>query len=108
MKIGIDLDNTLVCYDEVFRKYGEELGILPEGTKQNRSEIRTYIRNQVDGETRWQELQGQVYGKGLSKAKLFPGVHRFLWRCRQKGITVEIISHKTEYAYYDDTKTNRS
>ena len=101
MKIGIDLDNTLVCYDEVFRKYGEELGILPEGTKQNRSEIRTYIRNQVDGETRWQELQGQVYGKGLSKAKLFPGVHRFLWRCRQKGITVEIISHKTEYGHFD-------
>lgn len=106
MKIGIDLDNTLICYDEVFKQYGEELGMLPQCIKPNRSEIRAYIRNQIGGEKEWQKLQGQVYGRGLLNAKLFPGVHRFLWRCRQRGITVEIISHKTDYGHFDASHTS--
>ena len=104
MNIGIDLDNTLICYDAVFKQYGEELATLPEGIEPNRSEIKAYIRNQMDGEMVWQKLQGQVYGRGLSNAKLFPGVHRFLWRCRQRGVTVEIISHKTEYGHFDSSR----
>ena len=104
MNIGIDLDNTLICYDEVFKQYGEEFATLPEGIEPNRSEIKAYIRNQMDGEMVWQKLQGQVYGRGLSNAKLFPGVHRFLWRCRQRGVTVEIISHKTEYGHFDSSR----
>jgi len=103
MKIGIDLDNTLICYDEVFKQYGEEFAMLPQSIKPNKSDIRAHIRSQIDGEKKWQKLQGQVYGRGLSSAKVFPGVYRFLWRCRQRGITVEIISHKTNYGHFDAT-----
>ena len=85
MKIGIDLDNTLVCYDEAFKKCGEKLDLLPASINPNRLEIREYIRKQINGEKAWQKLQGQVYGVGLSNAKLFPGVYRFLWRCRPPG-----------------------
>ena len=105
MKIGIDLDNTLVCYDEAFKKCGERLDLLPASINPNRLEIREYIRKQINGEKAWQKLQGQVYGVGLSNAKLFPGVYRFLWRCRQRGVFVEVISHKTEYGHYDTTST---
>ena len=55
MNIGIDLDNTLICYDEVFKQYGEEFATLPEGIEPNRSEIKAYIRNQMDGEMVWQK-----------------------------------------------------
>ena len=105
MKIGIDLDNTLVCYDEAFKKCGEKLDLLPASINPNRLEIREYLRKQINGEKAWQKLQGQVYGAGLSNAKLFPGVYRFLWRCRERGVFVEVISHKTEYGHYDTTST---
>jgi len=29
MRIGIDLDNTLICYDEAFLRVGREEGLLP-------------------------------------------------------------------------------
>jgi len=29
MRIGLDLDNTLICYDQAFLRVGKEEGILP-------------------------------------------------------------------------------
>ena len=72
----------------------------------NRIEIRACVRKQFNGEKVWQKLQGQVYGVGLSDAELFPGAYRFLWRCRQRGVSVEVISHKTKYGHYDSNSTS--
>ena len=102
MNIGVDLDNTLVDYDAAFLAAAESLQIGLESDVQSKSQVREFLRSQPEGEQRWQRLQGLAYGRFLkSHARLYPGVHRFLWRCREQGHTVRVISHKTEYGHFD-------
>ena len=104
MHLGVDLDNTVICYDEVFLFGALELKLIPIGWEGNRLQVRNYIRQQKDGDIAWQRLQGKVYGKWLNRAKLFEGVYRFLWRCKYRNIVLDIVSHKTEYGHLDDEK----
>lgn len=102
MNIGIDLDNTIIDYSDVFIIAADYLKIsLPECVK-SKFEIREFLRSTEGGESTWQRIQGIVYGKFLNKhAKIFPGLLRFLWRCREKGYEITIVSHKTEFGNYD-------
>jgi hypothetical protein len=106
MLIGVDFDNTLVTYEQVFRDVAIARGLIdPEfaGTKQ---EIRDHIRLLPDGELAWQRLQGFVYGKGIAKAQMFQGAAGFLLRARVEGLPVVVVSHKTEYGHYDPDRVN--
>ena len=102
MRLGVDLDNTLICYDDVFLSGARELNLVPKSWIGDRFQVRAYVRDQKNGETSWQRLQGQVYGRWISRAKLFPGVYRFLWRCNFRKITVDVLSHKSEYGHFDN------
>lgn len=102
MRLGIDLDNTLICYDGVFLECSKYLGFTPETFKGGKREIKNYLHQRVDGEKNWQKLQGQVYGRWINNATLYSGAYRFLWRCKARGFSVEIISHKSEYGHFDD------
>lgn len=95
--IGIDFDNTIVTYDNVFHKYALELGLISKGMKKNKQEIRNVIRMLPKGNDRWTELQGLVYGLYMDEAELFDGVDKFLDTCKHKNIKVSIVSHKTVY-----------
>ncbi|TGN07981.1 phosphotransferase [Leptospira ilyithenensis] len=106
MKIGIDLDNTIISYDKSFALAGKKLNLIPEDWFGSKLEVREFLRKSPDGEDKWQRLQGKVYGRYLDLAELYPGVYRFLWRCKKKGIPVDIVSHKTEYGHYDDEKVS--
>jgi hypothetical protein len=44
-------------------------------------------------------LQGMVYGPDMVKAVPYPGVQQFFQACRQSGIAVFIISHRTPTPY---------
>jgi len=103
MVIGVDFDNTLVGYDELFERLAAERGL---STVAGKKAIRDQIRQLPDGDIEWQKLQGIAYGPRLSEAKLIDGVSRFFAVCRKHGIPVHIISHKTEFAGYDNTRTN--
>ncbi|HIC44545.1 MAG TPA: phosphotransferase enzyme domain protein, partial [Sulfurimonas sp.] len=74
-----------------------------EGTKK---QLRDNLRSLQGGELLWQKLQGRVYGICMSQATMFPGVSQFLMRCKNRGNTVFIVSHKTEFGHYDPTKTS--
>ena len=102
MRLGIDLDNTLICYDGVFLECSKYLGFTPETFKGGKREIKNYLHQRVDGEKHWQKLQGQVYGRWINNATLYSGAYRFLWRCKARGFSVEIISHKSEYGHFDN------
>ena len=101
MKIGVDLDNTLICYDRAFLWGAHQLELLPKSYEGNKRQIRDYLRGRQGGEKAWQLLQGQVYGRWIDRAQLFPGVVCFLWRCKKLGVTVEVISHKSEHGHGD-------
>jgi transketolase len=98
MIIGIDFDNTVVCYDQVFRKVAFERGAIPESTPASKNAVRDYLRR-VGREDLWTELQGYVYGARMEEACPFPGVFDFFDSCRVKGHSVFIISHRTRYPY---------
>lgn len=102
MKIGIDLDNTLVEYDAAFLAAAQSLAIALPQSFRSKYQVREFLRAQPDGERTWQRVQGLSYGRfAQAHAKIFPGVKRFLWRCRQNGHSVTIVSHKTEYGHDD-------
>jgi hypothetical protein len=105
-KIGIDFDNTLIGYDEVFVTAGKARKLLQEGFVGSKQQVRDSIRLLPDGEISWQKLQGFVYGKGVSGAVMFDGVADFLRRCRRRDAEVFIVSHKTEYGHYDPLRIN--
>lgn len=104
--IGVDFDNTIVSYDELFRELAQERGLLEPGLGGSKLAIRDALRARPGGEEEWQELQGAAYGPRIGQAGLIRGVRDFFQACRERGIKVFIVSHKTELAARDETRTN--
>lgn len=96
-RIGIDFDNTLVCCAPLFLRVANERGIIPPELSGGKDAVRQFLRDQ-GRDMEWTELQGEVYGPLLSEAHPFPGAREFLVLCRQKGIPLYVISHKTRHA----------
>ena len=101
MRIGLDLDNTIVCYDDVFQFIAKDLGLVSETWTGDKAQVRSEVRSRPGGELVWQRLQGQAYGKYMHRATLFPGVGNFLIRTKVRGDKVFIVSHKTEFGHHD-------
>ena len=104
MLIGIDLDNTLINYTDVFIDAAQRFKLIPKNWRGQKLELQEIIRSHSDGEHLWQSLQGKVYGHWIYNAKLFHGAYRFLWRCRQRGWTTIVVSHKTKHGHFDDER----
>ena len=105
MLIGLDFDNTIACYDGVFSSEAKIKGLVQNEWKGTKQDLKLLLNALDDGQIIWQAMQGQVYGPSMHKAKLFPGVARFLLRCKLQGHKVFIVSHKTKYGHFDKTKT---
>jgi hypothetical protein len=108
MRIGLDLDNTLICYDGLFRRLAREAGLWRglEGEAPAQKAIRAMARRAPDGDRSWQRLQGQAYGPRIMEAPAAPGALDFLRRCRAEGAAVRVISHKTRRSGFDPTGTD--
>lgn len=96
-RIGIDFDNTIVTYDEVFYKYALKSQLIPKGVKKNKQAVRDAIRVLPQGNDKWTLLQGLVYGSYMDEAELVKGVEGFFEACRKNSCKISIISHKTIY-----------
>jgi len=105
MRIGLDFDNTVARYDEVFAAEAKLEKLIPTTWKGTKKLLRDTLRTKEDGDLLWQKLQGRVYGPRMFQAKLYPGVAQFMLRCKHRGDDVFIVSHKTEYARHDPTET---
>jgi hypothetical protein len=98
MMIGIDFDNTIVSYDELFFVLARERDLIPPDFPISKTHIRDYLRAR-GRESVWTELQGRAYGDEIARANVFPGAVDFFRACRRRGISVCIISHKTRTPY---------
>lgn len=107
MKIGIDLDNTIVSYEKSLMRIASRFGIKnisnPGLAKQ---EIKKILNEDIRRDYRWQKIQGLLYGRLLKYADPMPGVLNFLSLCRVRGYETFIVSHKTEFGHFDKTKTS--
>lgn len=103
MKIGFDLDHTIINYQNAFLHVAKEMGLIPEGFLGSKNDIKHCI-TQYNSHESWMALQGQVYGKGIHHAEPMQGVREFFLFCKKQNIPVVIISHKTQYGHFDQDK----
>ncbi len=91
MRIGIDFDNTIVCYDGVFLRAAREFGLSTADLGASKNAVRDHLNNsgRADEFTR---LQGYVYGSRMDLASCYPGVRRFLFAAAAAGH--EALRHK--------------
>ena len=101
--IGIDFDNTLVSYDDLIHRVAVERGLIHPVVTRSKKHIRDAIRELPDGEIEWQKVQAEVYGPRLAEASPAEGAEEFLQTCARHDINVWIVSHKTEFANYDES-----
>ena len=101
--IGVDFDNTIVSYDDLLHRVAVQRGLIHSDVSKSKKKIRDRIRKLPGGEIEWQKLQALIYGPRMGEARLIEGVPRFFKLCKQHGVVVYIISHKTEYANFDET-----
>jgi len=115
MIVGIDLDNTIIDYRMAFWKTALSTGILTVADKKyfnikehfapSKNEIKNRLLSNKNGVHHWESLQGQVYGRYIHNANIYPGAANFLLHCKRRGVKVYIISHKTEFGHHDKNKT---
>ncbi len=103
---GVDLDNTLVSYDALLFELALGRGLITSNTPQDKTAIRDAVRLLEGGEERWMELQAELYGPSMERARLIGGVSAFFSLCRGHDIPVYVISHKTRFAARDKTGTD--
>ena len=96
MRIGIDFDNTLVSYEDLFPKLAKDLGYLPPDFNSGKRQTRDSLRKLPQGEEKWMQVQALAYGSAMGQARLMPGVAEFLLRFAGKSLF--IVSHKTRFA----------
>lgn len=96
MIIGVDFDNTIVCYDGIFHRVALERGLIPADLPQDKTTVRNHLR-QIGREPDWTEMQGYVYGPRLIDAQPYPGVLDFFRTAVKQGAELRIISHKTKH-----------
>jgi hypothetical protein len=98
MRIGIDFDNTIVCYDALFRRVALEQNLIPAELPHSKNAVRDHLRAAGKDDI-WTAMQGDVYGQRMLEAHAFPGVLACIARLVAARVPVFIVSHKTQYPY---------
>lgn len=94
MRIGVDFDNTLACYDGIFHAVAVERGLIPSTVATDKTSVRDHLRARGQDAV-FTELQGYVYGPGMRRVRLYPGAAEGLRSFVAAGHAVYLISHKT-------------
>jgi hypothetical protein len=97
LHIGVDFDNTIISYDDLFHRCALERGLIPEGLPKRKAAVRSHLWSLPDGNSRWTALQGEVYGSRINEAESYPGTLDFFSLCRKHRVRVTIVSHKAEF-----------
>ena len=94
MLFGVDFDNTIVCYADLFHRAAVDRQLVPESLPRSKTAVRDYLRRE-GRENEWTALQGHVYGVAIEEARPYDGVEEFFRECRRRSIPGLIISHRT-------------
>jgi hypothetical protein len=98
MFLGLDFDNTLISYDQLFRQVALDKGLIPATIPPEKNAVRDYLRQQ-NVEDEWTKLQGEVYGGRILEAQPYPNMRDMLKALSTHHIPMYIISHKTRWPY---------
>ena len=98
LRIGLDLDNTIVCYDETFHSLALARGLVPAGLQKSKEAVRSHLIG-LDREDLWTELQGEAYGPAMKEAQPFVGFIDFLSEALMQQVDLFIVSHRSLRPY---------
>ena len=98
MIVGLDFDNTIVSYDDVFHRVAVEGGHVPAALPVRKEAVRDFLRK-AGAEDAWIEMQGVVYGSRMGEARAFDGALEAIASMKANGHRVIIVSHKTRYPF---------
>ena len=104
MKLGIDIDNTILDYSFSFVKHAN----IIFGTSLPEESTKLQVQNHVvmnKGEPSWTQLQGVVYSQYPLEATVSEGFKDFLDFARSENVSVTFVSHKTKFPI-DGPKVN--
>ena len=96
MRVGIDFDNTIACYDGVFHADALELGLITPELARDKNSVRDHL-NGGGRKDDFTELQGYVYGARMDLVSPFPGFADFIGVAQGVGHELFIVSHKTRH-----------
>lgn len=95
MKIGIDFDNTIACYEGVFHRAALIQELIPETLETSKNAVRDYL-NGSGRKDEFTILQGYVYGARMDLVEPYPGFADFVSAARAAGHELFVVSHKTK------------
>jgi hypothetical protein len=95
--VGVDLDNTIICYDRAFHRAALDRGLIDPATPPTKTAVKNAVLAKA-GNQQWTEMQGHVYGPGIEAATAYDGVTDFFRLRAAQGIPTFIVSHKTQFA----------
>ena len=96
--IGIDFDNTIINYNQVFYEVALKKKIIKAYIQKNKDSVKKYLLKN-DKYDDWVKLQGEVYSKYIKYARPFLGSIETITLMLEKKFEIFIISHKTKYPY---------
>src|SRR3990167_4986523 len=103
MRIGIDFDNTIICYDQLFCDLAKSWQLLDSHWQGNKQAVKEMMHALPEGDLIWQRLQGKAYGEFIQQATLFVGFKEFIAAARALSyVEIFIVSHKTELGHFDE------
>lgn len=95
--VGIDFDNTLVNYDQIFSSEMTRLGIVKKGMESSKEALKRHFEAQGDGNLLWTRMQSEIYCRRLHESSIAEGALDAIRAILESGVAVRIISHKTQY-----------
>lgn len=98
MLIGLDFDNTIVCYDKAIAQMSDEWFELPPDLPRTKLALREYLRR-ANREAEWTAFQGALYGPGLTYAEPFEQAFETIKMLQRGGHTLHVISHRSLRPY---------
>jgi hypothetical protein len=96
INLGLDFDNTIVNYGNLFGNLAFSKKLITSKTLKDKETVKKYMILKGN-EKNWTELQGEVYGKEILKAKPYPFFKKSLREIDSDKVNKLIISHKTLY-----------
>lgn len=108
MRIGIDFDNTIASYEQIFYEIAQDANTnikLSNIGVSYKTQLKTALSKRNNGDKEWQRIQGYVYGLGMPAAHIMYGFFDFILNCKINNWVVYIVSHKSQYGHFDKSFT---
>ena len=98
MVIGFYFDNTIIDYSNSFKILAKKKKYNKINSNLDKNSLKDFlIKNKKQNE--WTIIQGEVYGKYITRAELYKGFIKLFRYLLKKNIKIFIVSHKTKYPY---------